>query len=81
MKDLFLLAFVSGCLVVSLRYPFAGVITWAWFTIMTPHQMAYGTFGVPLNLLIAGVTLFAVVYSREAQRFQADPITVLMLVF
>jgi len=81
MKDLFLLAFVFGCLVVSLRYPFAGVITWAWFTIMTPHQMAYGTFGIPLNLLIAGVTLFAVVYSREAQRFRADPITLLLLVF
>ncbi|MEO1150436.1 MAG: putative O-glycosylation ligase, exosortase A system-associated [Pseudomonadota bacterium] len=81
MKDLFLLAFVFGCLVVSLRYPFAGVITWTWFTIMTPHQMAYGTFGIPLNLLIAGVTLFAVVYSREAQRFRADPITLLLLVF
>lgn len=81
MKDLILLGFVAGCLCLTLRYPFAGIITWAWFTIMTPHQMAYGTFGIPLNLLIAGATLFAVVYSREATRFRGDPITVMLLVF
>lgn len=81
MRDLVLVIFVLGCLGVSLRYPFAGLITWAWFTILTPHQMAYGTFGIPLNLLIAGVTIFAVIYSREAQKFRFEPITILLLLF
>lgn len=81
MKDLILLGFVAGCLCMTLRYPFVGILTWAWFTIMTPHQMAFGTFGIPLNLLIAGVTLFAVVYSREAERFRGDAITLWLLLF
>lgn len=81
MKDLILLIFVFGCLGLTLRYPFAGILTWAWFTIMTPHQMAFGTFGIPLNLVIAAVTLFAIVYTREAQRFRLDGISVLLLLF
>jgi len=78
MRDLLLLIFVLGCLGVSLRYPFVGLLTWAWFTIMTPHQMAFGTFGIPLNLLIAAITIFSVIYSREASKFRFDSITLLL---
>ncbi len=81
MRDIILLTFVGICLTAAIRHPYIGLITWAWFTLMTPHQAAFGVFGVPLNLLIASVTLLAYVISGEASRFKADPITVLLIVF
>jgi probable O-glycosylation ligase (exosortase A-associated) len=41
---------------------------------MTPHQLAYGVYGVPLNVVIAGVALIAYVASGEIARFRFDPI-------
>ena len=81
MRDLILLGFIGLCLTVAIRYPFAGLLTWAWFTLMTPHQTAFGVYGVPLNLLIAGVTLAAYVGSAEFTKFKLDKITGLIILF
>lgn len=81
MRDILLLAFTGACLAAALRYPFAGLLTWAWFTLMTPHQLAYGLYGVPLNVIIAGVTIGAYVVSGEVSKFRFDPITVLIIMF
>lgn len=59
----------------ALRYPFAGMLVWAWFSLMTPHQMAFGVFGLQLNLVIAAVTILALFINGEAFRFQFDAIT------
>lgn len=74
MRDLLLLSVVAALLAVALRRPFIGVIAWAWFSIMAPHQVAYGVYDIPLNLVIAGVTLFAYVISGEAMKFRIDPV-------
>ncbi|MFQ5562285.1 MAG: putative O-glycosylation ligase, exosortase A system-associated [Parvularculaceae bacterium] len=79
MRDLILLSFTAICLIVALRYPFAGLLTWAWFTLMAPHQAAYGAFGVPLNAVIAGATLVAVIASGEIRRFKLDPVSFLFI--
>ncbi len=81
MRDVILLSFIALCLATAIRYPFAGLLTWAWFTLMTPHQAAFGVFGLPLNLIIAAVTIAAYVLSSEASRFKMDAITGLMLAF
>ncbi len=79
MRDFILLSAIAALLALALRRPFVGVIAWAWFTIMTPHQIAYGVYGVPLNVVIAGVTLFAYVVSGEAMKFRFDPVISLIL--
>ncbi len=81
MRDAILLAFVAFCLLATLRYPFVGLIAWAWFTLMTPHQAAYGVFGVPLNLVIASVALAAYVISGEVAKFRFDLLTSLITIF
>ncbi len=81
MRDVILIGFIALCLATAIRYPFAGLLTWAWFTIMTPHQAAFGVFGLPLNLIIAAVTITAYVLSNEISRFKVDAITGLILVF
>ena len=79
MRDALLLGFIAMCLATALRYPFVGLLTWAWFTLMTPHQAAYGTFGVPLNVIIAGVTIASYIVSGEIAKFRFDPITALIV--
>ena len=75
MRDALLLAVIVGGLLAALRYPFVGMILWAWFSLMTPQQMAYGTFGIPLNLVIAATTIAAIVLRGEAARFRFDSVT------
>ena len=79
MRDLLLLIFIGLCLAAALRHPFAGLLTWAWFTLMTPHQLAYGVYGLPLNTIIAGVTIAAYAMSGQMSRFRMDPITALII--
>ena len=79
MRDLLLLSVVAGLLAITLRRPFVGVLAWAWFSIMTPHQIAYGVYDVPLNLVIAGVTLLAYVISGEAMKFRWDPVIAMIV--
>jgi probable O-glycosylation ligase (exosortase A-associated) len=75
MRDALLLIVVFGGLLATLRYPFAGLILWAWFSLMTPHQLAYGAFGLQLNLLIAAATIGALLLHGEALKFRLDAIT------
>lgn len=81
MRDAILLSFTALCLVAALRHPFAGLLTWAWFTLMTPHQAAFGVYGVPLNVIIAGVTVAAYIVSGEISKFRFDAVTCLIVAF
>lgn len=74
MRDALLLAVIVAGLLGALRYPFIGMILWAWFSLMTPHQMAYGSLGIQLNLIIAAATILAIVLRGEAAKFRVDAI-------
>ena len=81
MRDLLLLIFLGMCFAGTLRYPFIGLLCWAWFTLMTPHQAAYGVYGLPLNLIIAAITLTAYVISGEVSKFRFDALTGIIVAF
>lgn len=81
MRDALLILALFAALLVTLRYPFVGLITWAWFALMNPHQMAYGVYGLQLNVIIAGVTILSLAIHGEGKRFRFDRITGLLLFF
>ena len=81
MRDALLLLMVSAALVVALRYPFVGLLTWAWFSLLAPHQLAYGVYGISLNLLIAAVTLGSFVFHGVFQRAKIDATTLWIAAF
>lgn len=81
MRDALLLLVVLMSMLVVLRYPFAGLIVWAWFTIMTPHMLTFGTFGVPVNLVIAAVTMISIVINGALTSFRPDWTTFFLIVF
>jgi probable O-glycosylation ligase (exosortase A-associated) len=75
MRDALLLAVIFLGLLATLRFPFVGMVLWAWFSLMTPHQMAFGVYGIQLNLVIAAVTIVAIILHGEFGKFRLDPIT------
>ena len=81
MRDLLLLAFIAAGLLATLRYPFAGLLLWAWFTLATPHQAAYAAGDLPLNAVIAGVTILALFWHGAFARVRMTPLSWLLLAF
>ncbi len=81
MRDALLLGIIAISLLATLRYPFVGIIVWAWFVLMNPHQMAYGVYGLQLNVIIAAATLVSIVLHGEFRRFALDRLTALILLF
>ncbi len=66
MRDIALVFAIFAALGVAIVYPFAGVILWTWFTVQNPHEEAYGfSHNLPLNLIIAVVTIGAWLVSRD----------------
>ena len=64
----------------SLRFPAAGALCWAWFSIMNPHRQVYGfMYGQPLNSIIAVATLLGWLVSREPRRWTRDAVPWLLL--
>lgn len=72
MRDALLLAAVALAVLATFRHPFVGLLAWAWFTLMSPHQMAYGVYGLPLNVVIAAATIVSLAVRGEFRRFRPD---------
>ena len=80
MRDLILILSLLGCLGLTLRYPFAGVLAWAWLACMNPHQEVYGlSREIPLNLIVAIVTIIAWLFSKERKLPPLDGTTWMLL--
>ena len=81
MRDVLLLAFIAGSLLITLRYPFIGLLLWAWFTLATPQQAAYAAKDIPLNLLIAAVVFAVFFFHQEFKKLRFDAISTLLIGF
>jgi putative inorganic carbon (HCO3(-)) transporter len=82
MRDIFLVAIILVGLLATLRYPFAGILLWTWFTVMDPHQGAFGfVTTAPLNLIIAVVTILSWLFSKEPKLRSFDLTHVLVFAF
>ena len=81
MRDLLLVAFIAAGLLTTIRYPFAGLLMWAWFTLATPHQAAYLAGQLPLNMVIAGVTFLAFFWHGEFGRIRLTALSWILLAF
>lgn len=82
MRDFALVFAIAGMLAVALVYPFAGVIVWTWLTIQNPHEEAYGfSHAIPLNLIIALVTIGALIFSRDRKLPPPHFLIIMMVLF
>jgi putative inorganic carbon (HCO3(-)) transporter len=82
MRDIFLVIAVVIGLGFTIKRPFVGLLLWEWFSIMSPHQEAFGfSRSLPLNLIIAVVTLLSWFFSNEPKRIAPHKVTVLLAIF
>ncbi len=82
MRDIFLVIVIIAGLGVTLRYPFAGVLIWEWLSLMQPHEEAWGfSRSLPLNFIVALVTIASWLASKESKKIPPHPIIILLLVF
>src|SRR5262245_41172455 len=66
LRDLALIATILVGLGLTIRRPYVGVLLWAWFSIMSPNQLGWSfATTLPLNLIIAVVTVGSLLFSRE----------------
>jgi len=69
MRDIAIVTMIFGCVPVILRYPFAGVLVWAWISVGVPHQEAWGfSRSIPLNLIVAAATIGAWMFSKQEHK-------------
>ncbi len=69
MRDIALLLGCLAMVIPLLRYPHIGVLLWCWAAMIIPGSFVYGfMFAVPLNKIVAIVTLIVWLLSREPKK-------------
>lgn len=82
MRDALLVIFVLLGLGVTLRYPFVGVLLWEWFSLQQPNEEVFGfSRHLPLNFVIAVVTVGSWLLSKEPKKIPLHAIPVLLMLF
>src|SRR3979490_148761 len=82
MRDIAMLGVMLVGLVATFRYPFAGILLWAWITLMDPHQLAFGFItSFPINLIVAVVTRPSLAASKENKTPPFDTMLVFIVLF
>lgn len=73
LRDLLITTVIGLLLLGVLKYPVMGSYLWAWVSLMNPHKLTYGfAFDMPFAMIIAGVTMTALVLTSKRQ---APPVT------
>lgn len=68
LRDLLLLAVLVGSIPFILYRPAVGILMWYWVGLMNPHRLTWGVmYDFQLAMLVGGLTLFALVITRERQ--------------
>jgi probable O-glycosylation ligase (exosortase A-associated) len=81
MRGYVFLLFFGGMLPLAFVQPFIGALLWCWIAFLNPHREVYG-FAVnqPYAMIVFGVTVLACLVAREPKRFEANAVTVLLIV-
>ena len=82
MRDIFVTAVVFGALPFVLARPYIGILLWTWLSFMNPQRLCWGfAYDFPFAYVVAVVTLFSLLISREPKRFLWTRETVVLLIF
>ncbi|HZV64717.1 MAG TPA: putative O-glycosylation ligase, exosortase A system-associated, partial [Telluria sp.] len=82
MRDILVTLIVLGSLPLILRSPVNGALMWVWISVMNPHTQGWGfATQFPFAFVIALVTLFSMLFTREPRALPWTPITLALLAF
>jgi probable O-glycosylation ligase (exosortase A-associated) len=82
MRDIIITLIVFGSLPVILKRPWFGIVMWVWISVMNPHRLSWGfAYSYPFAAIIAGVTLAALVFTRDDKKLPRSPIVWVLIAF
>ena len=82
MRDIVIFALVFGMIPMMLKRPAIGALVFMWLSLMNPHRLAYGAaYNIPFAAVVGGVTLLAVLFTKEQRKYPLTPVTVLLVLF
>jgi len=82
MRDIVLTLIIVSLLPLIFRRPHIGIMMWVWISVMNPHRLTYGfAFSFPWALLIAGITLFSLVMTKQPKSLPMTPIVKTVIAF
>ncbi|RFB01592.1 putative O-glycosylation ligase, exosortase A system-associated [Parvularcula marina] len=81
MRDILLLVFLGITLLAVFRYPFAGVLLWAWFTIASPQNAAWTASTLSLQPPITAIAILSLLLHGELFRLRMSWLLSFLLLF
>ncbi|MDE1463958.1 putative O-glycosylation ligase, exosortase A system-associated [Spartinivicinus poritis] len=82
MRDIIVTLIVFGCLPLVFRRPHIGIFLFAWISYMNPHRLGWGfAYNFPFAYIVAIVTIFAFLVSKENKKLPVTPVTVTLILF
>lgn len=82
MRDVVIFAIVFGLVPWMIKRPAIGALVFMWISLMNPHRLAYGpAYDFPFAMVVAVITIGAILFSREPRSYPATPVTVLLVIF
>jgi len=82
MRDIVIFGLIFGLVPFMLRRPAIGALVFMWISIMNPHRLAYGpAHDFPFAALVAGITMFGLLFTKEPRKYPFTPLSVLLILF
>ena len=82
MRDIVVIMIVFGSVPLIFLQPYVGILVWSWLGYMNPHRLAWGfSTNFPFAMIVAIVTVAALLLSKEPKRIPWTSESKLLLVF
>ncbi len=82
MRDIIVTMLVFGSIPLIFLQPYVGILVWSWLGYMNPHRLAWGfSTNFPFAMIVAVVTIVALVFSKEPKRIPWTSESKLLLIF
>lgn len=82
MRDILVTMIVFGSIPFVMKRPYVGVLMMAWLGYMNPHRLSWGfATDFPFVLIMAIVTMLAMLFSKERLRIPLKAETILLVIF
>ena len=82
MRDIVIFGIIFGLVPLMIKRPAIGALVFMWISLMNPHRLTYGpAYDFPFAMMVAVITIGAILFSREPRDYPATPVTVLLILF
>ncbi|WP_043342790.1 putative O-glycosylation ligase, exosortase A system-associated [Belnapia moabensis] len=82
MRSFVFIGLFGALLPLAFVQPFVGALLWCWIAFMNPHREVWGfAQNQPYAMIVFVILVAACIVKREPKRFEANAVTVLLIVF